>query len=65
MKEVASFTTQSVINIFHLRNDNTVETIMEELIAILDEAKEISESEDSERSSEYIFEDIPKMAIRR
>lgn len=65
IKEVASFSTQSVINIFHLRSDNTVETVMVEFREILEKAKTISENEDQERAMSYMFEEVPMMAMRK
>lgn len=43
VKEVLLFNMQSVVNIFHMRNGNTFDTILAEFKMILTKAKEISE----------------------
>jgi hypothetical protein len=65
IKEVASFATQTVVNIFHLRNDNTLETIMAEFRSILQEAKAIAETEDPENAGHYSWMGVPDLGLRK
>ena len=64
VKKIQSFTTVSVVNIFHLRTDNTFETIISEFQRALQQAKDYAESNNLEGSEVYILEDIPDMNIR-
>ena len=64
VKKIQSFTTVSVVNIFHLRTDNTFETIISEFQRALQQAKDYAESKNLEGSESYILEDIPDMNIR-
>ena len=65
IKSIASFNTMSVVNIFHLRNDNTPEMILAEFVRILSEAKDIAEIEDMEGSMQYSWKEIPAMNVRK
>ena len=65
MKEIASFSTMTAINIFHLRNDNTPETILEEFRLTLDEAQVIAEYEDEDGWLRFSIHELPAMSIRK
>eukprot|EP00956_Cyclotella_meneghiniana_P025889 scaffold54940_cov39-Cyclotella_meneghiniana.AAC.1 len=64
VKKIQSFTTVSVVNIFHIRTDNNFETILAEFKRALEEAKDYAESKSLEGSDIYILEDIPEMNMR-
>ena len=55
----------SVVNIFHLRNDNTPELILAEFERILCEAKEVAEQEEVDESMQFLWKEIPQMNMRR
>jgi hypothetical protein len=65
MKEIASFSTMSVCNIFHLRNDNTLETVLDEFQQTLEEAKEITEYEDEDGWLRFSWNALPVLNIRK
>lgn len=65
LKEIASFNTKLVVKIFHLQNNNTEESILEEFKMVREEAKEIKEQEDAEGSMRYILRDLPTLNIRK
>lgn len=65
LKSIASFHTMSVVNIFHLRNDNTPELILAEFERILCEAKEVAEQEEVDESMQFLWKEIPQMNMRR
>ena len=54
----------AVVNSFHLRTDNTFETIISEFQRALQQVKDYVESNNLEGSDPYILEDIPEMNIR-
>eukprot|EP00956_Cyclotella_meneghiniana_P018468 scaffold30756_cov39-Cyclotella_meneghiniana.AAC.6 len=64
VKKIQSFTTVSVVNIFHIRTDNAFETILAEFKRALEEAKDYAENKNLEGSDIYILEDIPEMNMR-
>jgi hypothetical protein len=65
IKEIASFTTMTACNIFHLRNDNTPETVLDEFRLMLEEAKVIAEDEDEDGWLRFWKNEFPVMSIRR
>lgn len=65
IKEIASFETRTAINIFHLRNDNSFDIVLEELRTILTAAKERAEEEEQDGCSEFFFHELPSMSIRK
>ena len=65
LKSIASFNTMPVINIFHLRSNNTPETILAEFERILAEAKDITEREDADGVMQFVGKEIPRMNVRR
>ena len=65
IKEIASFTTVTACNIFHLRNDNTPKTVLEEFRLTLEEAQEIAEEEDEDGGLRFCMNEFPVMSIRK
>jgi hypothetical protein len=65
IKEIASFTTVSVCNIFHLRYDNTPEMVLEEFKHTLEEAKDIAEDEDEDGWMSFSWNEFPALNIRK
>jgi uncharacterized membrane protein YgcG len=52
-------------NIFHLRNDNTPETVLEEFKLTLEEAKETAEDEDEDGWIRFMLKEFPLLSIRK
>ena len=65
MKEIPSFSTMSVCNIFHLRHYNTPETVLEEFQQTLEEAKEIAEYEDEDGWLRFSWNELPILNVRK
>lgn len=65
IKEIASFSTRMVVTFFHLWIDKTFSTILEKAKLIYQEAKEFAEREDKENSSQFVWEEILEMGIRK
>lgn len=65
LKEIASFSTMTAVNIFHLRNDNTQSTVLDEFRLTMEEAMVIAEDEDEDGWLRFSLHEFPVMSIRK